>query len=143
MTTVYFAGGEDSDLVQVGGGVMNATGGRFRSAYARGSLQCQTTGGTNSQFWRNAVAFAASTFWFSGQHWVGGTTIVTGQHLWRALDVNNIVRLRLLLNSGGLTQSISVQKVDAAGAATQLGSNFTLVAASSTVEKLDIKVVYA
>lgn len=142
MAVIYFGGGEDSEFYQMGGGGVTTTSTRFRSAYARCALTTiglSTAQGDN--YWQNAVAFAQSEFWFTAQTIIQAVQNVANPMI-DFLDASNIPRLRIS-GAGGSTTLWRVDKLNAAGTVTQLGSNFSMSVSSSSVDKLDVNIVYS
>ncbi len=135
MPTIYLGGGEDSEFFQVGGGTVTTNTFFFRSLYARCALLCIGT-----TYWQNWESFNLSTFWNS---------VRAGMSSWGVNNINaiayadssNIERLRIR----GVSQNVfKVEKVDASGTATQLGSNFTMICSntSGAPDKVDVFVNY-
>jgi hypothetical protein len=142
VATIYFAGGEDVDFYQQGGGAVDTTAGKFRSTYARCGLKVLgVTGSQGENYWQNWVPFSASAFWFTGQTISSTSGLAIGNPLVEFLDSSNIVRLRL--SGAGTAARWKVEKLNSVGAATQLGSDFTMVYSSTTLDKLDIDINYA
>jgi hypothetical protein len=150
MTTVYFAGGEDIDFVLTGSSLVQTTANRFRSAYARCALAAGNVNiVVNTGFVTNALLFSASNFWFGAQ--TSNQNIGTNSlnaDIWEFFDASGIVRLRMRITTATPGGSVyTVQKVDAAGAATTLFTG-TLIwnasgAAPNEAFKLDIHINYA
>lgn len=118
MTTVYFAGGEDSDFLA--GTTISVTGSGFRTGYARCSLSSLSNG-----YIQNPVAFTASTFWSSAR-WSGASQfgVNTGSFIsWH--DSSGIKRLSLECTNSS-TKTWTFYKVDASAVKTQLGSTFVM-----------------
>jgi hypothetical protein len=136
MTTIYWAGGEDTDLFTFTGGV-TTTAGNFRSAYAR----CALDAGNNG-FWESHPYFTATTFWCSGwniQNVPGGTLTNNGVFMgWRSSD--GVFRLGVV--GGNSSSTFKVVKINAAGTVTQLGSNFTMNSPGLQLNKIDVFVDY-
>lgn len=118
--TVYFAGGEDVDFVNLGlGGFVTTGGGTFRSSYARCSLATGTANVT--AFWRASGALNGSTglssWWFSAQLWANS---FNGLHVINFTDGSD--RNRLFLKDDANGTSWSLVKRTIAGTETTLGS---------------------
>ena len=141
MTTIYWAGGEDCDCYQLGGGAVTTSSFYYRSTYARCALQVTNA---NDSAWENWLPFTFSTGWFSARYNTsqvfnrGGNSAI----LLNFRDASNIERIRINCTSSNNT--LQVYKVNAAGSATQLGSNFTMIASSisGSPDKLDIYLDY-
>lgn len=139
MTTIYFAGGEDSEFSVSGGMVVSTTAGRFRSAYARCALVSSGVGSPG--FAINWLPFSASTFWASCRFQTSSGLSTTATLVAVAFyDSSMIVRIRLVQVT---TNTFKIEKVTAAGVATQLGSNFTITGGSVIPDKLDFFIVDA
>ena len=156
-SSILFAGQEDLSFTTFGM-VVAATGvlqvdtttGRFRSGYARHALS-MWLGGTNngvpqnSQFLRTQ-SFSSSNFWSTfricAQSAVGNP--ISGAHFLRWVDSSSVVRLRVRNTSTG-TNTFVIEKVTAAGVATQLGSAWIsgLTTNPNPPDKLDIFINYA
>ena len=162
-SSIIFAGQEDSDFLPFGGSFalnsgplrVDTTAQPFRSAYARYALNpCY-------QAQANAVGFSTPTlgnisnFWFTARYFgqgIGGIGNTAGGHAFQVLDANNVVRLRMRnLNSTGSVPAgpngpYRIEKVNAAGSATQLGSLDTsggFTCSPAVPDKLDVFVNYA
>ena len=170
-SSILWAGGEDIDFLAVGtlasanigsNNVMclgiDTTAGRFRSGYARYGLfvssfvgQSGNTGidNLNAQYWATPnTAFSASTFWFSGRvynsHNLSGNAD-GNSHVLRFIDSGGVVRLRLRCStSASVISTMVVEKVNAAGSATSLGTTTSgLSLGPGTPDKIDAQVIYA
>lgn len=74
MTDPYFVGTEDIHFIPIGGPLINANAGTFRSPWARCSLQCNTTLFMDER-WRAPLAsesVSTSEFWWSCQSFQNG-----------------------------------------------------------------------
>jgi len=137
--TIYFAGGEDSDLYTFTGYVATSSG-LFRSAYARCALGCGNNG-----YWQSHPAFTspATTFWASGwsmQTSAPGGASTNNVTLMGFLDSGLVQRLAIM--GTGAAQTYKLVKIDNSGTITQLGSNFTLTNWGVTLMKLIMFVDY-
>jgi hypothetical protein len=142
VTTVYFAGGEDSEFIQSGGGSVDTTSGHWRSSWAR----CALATNNNPSTWQNLAPFSASTFWATARLFVNvatnGNTINTD--LIAFLDSGGVKRLAI--RGTGTAGQLKAVKINAVGTVTQIGSNFTWPGASAlsgAPDKLDLNVTYA
>lgn len=140
MTTIYWAGGEDSEMVSVNTGTsINTTTSNYRSSYAR---CCLLINNDATGFFKNISPWSASSFWFSAQNRLVSNNFTlanTTEIAWA--DSSGIKRLAMVGN--GATNSYKLIKYDSGGAATQLGSAFTVGRGVAAVEKLDFNIVYA
>lgn len=143
MTSIYWAGGEDSDLNQTGGGSVSTNTFYYRTAFARCALLVPTV---NSAGWTNTLAFAQSQFWFSARHGGNYTAFTTGGnagvYMLRFFDSSSIERIRISsANSSNVMQAF---KVNSVGTTTQLGSNFSMSPSNLTgvPDKLDVFLNY-
>lgn len=140
MVVIYFAGGEDSDFINVGGNTIN-TSSKYRTAFARCALGAQSGG----NYWESTPQFSASVFWCSFR--VNGTSSVSSSgHLFQLISSDGKARLRG--DSPGnlsLPSTVTVRKVDASGSATSLGTytQTVPVSASNSTTKFDIFVNYS
>jgi hypothetical protein len=152
--TILFAGGEDLDFLPIGGayGLSGSSGfyinssftASYRSGYARHSLS-NVNAGVNTNFLR-AVFAATTSFWVSARVQCATNQAPSGNAWIMTLnDSNNIRRLRLRNTTGSPVGPYALEKVDASGAATQLGSNSIagLSSTPSVPDKIDIFVNYA
>lgn len=130
-------GGEDVEFIGGAGTSLVSTAGHFRSGKAR----CSMVANVNA-VWRNRNPFSAATFWFSAVPYNQFTALSANSRCIVFLDANGVSRL--YLTSNGANSSFRIFKVDAAGTATQLGSDFTFVwpTAALLCPKLDIYVDY-
>jgi hypothetical protein len=112
MTTIYFAGGEDSEFYSWGAdNSISTTANSFRSTYARCSLTTRGNG-----YWQNWLSFPGTptSIWFTGQ--VSMNNVGAGAYPCIAfVDSSNLVRLQMILSN-----PIVFQKVNTAGSATTL-----------------------
>lgn len=115
MTTVYFAGGEDIDFTMFSGMLANASGGRFRPAFARCSIGDGS--GSVASLAQNCQAFTASNFWaqarFCNSFQAGQ---VANTALMTFADSSAVVRLRLVITSATVAgaATFKVTKISAA-----------------------------
>ncbi len=140
LANIYIGrGGEDMEWAALGGAVLVTTGGHYRSGKARCSMK--TTG--QIEAWRNKTAFSAGSFWFGCYLYINFNTYSGNFRFITFADATGVERLYLTTN--GSQSTWRVFKRDAAGTATQLGSDFTLVLPSSGFwsQKFDMRVVYA
>ena len=140
---------------------LDTTAGHYRAGYARyglfvssyvgvtGTSSLTTTTYPNQQWWGSPVAaFSASTFWFSARCFnnqnVSGNSDANS-HVWRLVDANGVVRLRARASTAAsVTSTWVIEKVDAAGTATTLGTTSSgWRSAPATPDKLDVFVNYA
>lgn len=149
MVTIYFRGGEDVDFTGVGTARgVDTTGGRFRAGYARNSLQI-TTLGINDTFWTAVNKFSVSSLWWTARVLPNGGTNPggTGTHFWHFTDAAGVVRLRArLVSQNNAFNAVvwAIEKVNAAGTATQLGSNIQFTGMGTNVlSKMDIQINYS
>ena len=145
MATIYWVGGEDSEFTPFGSALITTTAGRFRSTYARCALfgPSQTP---NASWWRNTLPFTATNFWFSSRQLLttsAANANSTNSLLVRFLDVSAITRIRLRCSNTTYPWTFIVEKLDSAGAATQLGSSFQLPISVVSPDKVDIHINYA
>jgi hypothetical protein len=152
MTTIYFAGGEDSEWSGMGPTAITTTAGSYRSSYARCGLATNSNSSPNfSGFWQttNPIATIPNPCWFSHQWDVifsntgagPSTNPATGFY-----DSGGIARVALRPFSQPVAGQMAWQviKQNAAGTITQLGSNFNFpYAIVHTLMKVDIFVNYA
>lgn len=139
MATIYHAGGEDTEFFQVGGGAVTNAGGRFR-----GTARCALASfGTNPQtvWWQNDTSFSASTFWLGAWLYTSDANSSNNATLMRFFDASGIVRLRFRTANG--SSFYVVEKVDAAGTATQLGTINQWIFLNSGLSKFDVHLVNA
>lgn len=142
MTTIYFAGGEDHDHYQVGGGIVDTgTAGSFRSTYSRCGLRINNTL-DNTAYWQNYATWAStpSTFWFSTRMAANsGASAGSGTKFIVFCDSANIPRLRLTSTGSSI---IIVQKLNTAGTATTLPNTLTpwtyVASGTNIADKIDI-----
>lgn len=134
---IYWAGGEDSDCFQSGGGVVVTSTSTFRNTYARCSLGVTTNnnGGASTCFWQNYLPFSLSTFWFGAQHTPDSINVSSGNVILKFSDTGGILRLRMQSAGVGLA---GFYKVNAAGSATQLGANFNFNMIANAPLKVDV-----
>lgn len=142
----YFVGGEDIDYVKNGSAIaVDATAGTFDSAFARCSLGIFAIA-SDLDYWRQAKAFSASAFWFGAAVWAQGNSANTPlSALLNFWDASVITRLRIRPTSSAVwpAQSYVVEKLDSAGAATQLGGSFNLVTPVNGLGRIDVHINYA
>lgn len=145
MTTIFFVGGEDGEFAEMAGGTVTTTAGRFRSSYARCALAVpsnSTTGPINIENtcrWRPLKDFAASEFWFSARCRQQSTLYTTLNSTLKFLDASGIPRLQFRVS--GVGRGV-VESVDGAGNVVQLGMTALFAFSSSTIDKLDIHIIY-
>jgi hypothetical protein len=140
MTIIYWAGGEDSDLYQVGGAIVSTNSAGFRSGYARCGL---LVNGAASAQWIPYVPFSSTTssFWSTMRVYTGTQGTSNGSKYFSWLDSSGIERLRLV--GTGTNSTYRIEKVDSTPTATQLGSNFTMVTSNGAIlDKLDVYINY-
>ncbi len=151
--TILFAGGEDMDVAAAGAAAVTTSGTSFRAGFARCALSVPgaalNPGGiAQGAFWRVAGQFSSAAFWFSARVYCTATTITLGtpsnMFLWRFLDANGLVRLRMRPASQGTSFSGPwvIEKLTTAGVATQLGASFAGVG-NGAITKLDVQVNYS
>lgn len=139
-TTVYFAGGEDCDLFQVGGGAVSTNAAAFRSGYARCGLQSHVPLNPPA-YWQNWAPFSATTFWHGVRLYTDANNNSSGMRFMGWCDSSNVERLQILCT--GTAATYKVMKVTGAGVSTQLGSNFVLTLSQGIViDKLDVFIDY-
>ena len=130
---ILFVGGEDlsfqpigGNFVSTGAGILVNTGASsFRAGYARHSLTICSPG-LNMLFLRAAFSAPASSFWFTARvqtntNGTGPTN--SGSYVWLLGDAAGVWRLRMRNTTAALTGPFVIEKVSAAGVATQLGNN--------------------
>ncbi len=138
--TILFAGGEDSDFLSIGGGGISTSVNNRRSSYSRCAL-----GGINTfGAWISGYSFSASSFWTTLR--VNNMTTSGNAYLFTAYDTNFVRRLQFRC-SGNIffPATMNVEKVNAAGSATSLGT-YTQpqgTAIGGQTDKIDIFVNYA
>ncbi len=140
MATIYFGGGEDCDFYQVGGGTVTTNTFYYRTTYARCALLCTAL---TTCYWQNWLPFNISTFWTSARWGYSGANATgTAFNLISWVDSSNLERIRIITTN--TINQFRVEKVDASGTATQLGSSFLLVPSnlSGSPDKLDVYMVY-
>jgi hypothetical protein len=162
---ILFAGGEDLDFQLAGGyttttsGAANGifidtTAGHFRSGYARYGLSIASCGPGNSannfanfNYLRNTVPFSQTSFWLTTRYYFNRyvNTTIGGTQWWIVLeDASHIPRLRIRNTAAVLGGPYVVEKVNAAGTATSLGTlTSTPSNAPSVPDKLDLFCNYA
>lgn len=134
--TVLFAGGEDLDFTFLSGFngttlgslfAADTTVGRFRAGYARHGLGVDANSGAMSgnTFMRtgsnNFPPFAATSFWVTARHRIGGASSSPGNFVFfRLNDASGIPRVRVRATSAGYPGVIVLEKVNAAGTVTNL-----------------------
>jgi hypothetical protein len=155
LPVIYFRGGEDTDFYLNGAGPsVTTTAGFFRgSPYSRCALmfpsatpfyyQARSNGGV--------MPYNLSTFWQSQQVWFAtGTGSIAANFYpleWYSGTASAPVR-RLRIKTKTVTannaagNTYGLYKVNAAGAETQLGSDFTLAITNAVVFKMDIFIDY-
>jgi hypothetical protein len=148
--------GEDSDFLLLGSTTVLtvSTAGTFRTPYARQGLAVsQGFGAVPVDYWRRLGDFSLSLFWHSVRVWstgISGSYNAGGQLVrWLSgtgASVNRVVRLRMRNTGAGNPFGAStfvIEKVTAAGVATQIGSSFNLVNVGSGQSiKLDFRMNY-
>lgn len=157
VSPILFAGGEDLDFVPIGSNygsllTVDTTAGRFRSGYARCGISITTPvgGGLNTLAIR--ATFAATTaFWFTGRAWTNTAngTWFANQNAWVLRDAAGVARLRIR-NTGSSSGAApvngpyAIEKINAAGTATQLGVNTSLgfVTTPAIANKMDVFINY-
>lgn len=160
--TILFAGGEDLDFQSIGGanGQWSSTASMFRSGYARGAWQvfCPTNS-VDAIHYAQALFAATTQFWTTFRlNYTNNSNQLSGTSAsiipLRFCDVNGIVRLRVRLSgvSGSPNDTFVVEKINAAGTVTQLGSaspgryasaNATGYNLLASPDKIDVFVNYA
>lgn len=150
MVALYFAGGEDSDYVNIGACTVDTTAGRFRSTYARCGLSIPSGAG---KFWsaipgvggHSGWSSAISQFWFSSRGFTGNVQS-SATDILRFADAGGVTRIRISPIS---STQFAVFKQSAALVATQLGPNTNggtagfLNNSPAIADKLDVFVNYA
>ena len=138
MTTIYFAGGEDVDHYEVGGGFVSQQANSYRSSFARCSLGIGVT--SAAAYWANYLQYAGTPteIYWSGRVTVTSNSTSNGNSLVKFVDASGFVRLQVIVSSGNLI----VQKVNTAGTATTLANTLApwpvLFSGSSINDKIDI-----
>lgn len=139
---ILFAGQEDISFVAIGSGIYaaatnfqwspNTTANSFRSGYARYSMAYNlplNLVAPNFAYLRTASAFTSSTFWTSSRFNVNALGVTGAQpttHLMRWADSNGVVRLRISTSQTNPPAcTYIVEKINAAGTVTQIGSTST------------------
>lgn len=139
LPVVYWGGGEDSEFYQVGGNFVSTLVNSFRSTYARCSLSVQQSNTPGINFWQNWLQYSLSSFWWTGRSIILSVNAPeSGGILLQWVDTNNIVRLQLVAVSAN---TWAFYKVDHLGAATQLGSNFSMICSLNEQDKFDLQFV--
>lgn len=136
MTGPFWVGGEDSEYVQMGGGSVSTSSGRFRSAYARCALAASL-----GQAHESILPYSKAAYWFTAR--VNSTITAAafdGAIALSFLDGSLVERIRVVGN-GGFT--FRVEKVDSLGAATPIGNTFywPISGASGILDKIDVHIV--
>ena len=135
--TYLFIGGEDHDFTKLGGCVVNtATTAARRTAYARCSLEVDSTSATDG--WQGAFSAPASTFWFTGRVYHNNCGPGTLGDIFSVLDGTT---RRLVLKMSASNGKYQLIKRTAAG------TNTTLATAAPNIPpnvlyKLDLFVDY-
>lgn len=167
---VLFVGGEDFDLIAPTGwsptggtgASVSTTSGTFRSGYARCSIQLKSNITANPavrgvRVQTPTAGFSASSFWTTGRlilTFVSGTSTNTvGDTFMSWRDSLGRERLRVRNNTaftsiGGNTAAyppltLIVEKLNAAGTATQIGSLITSVMSAGVLMRIDVFINYA
>ena len=162
---IVFVGGEDLDFQLAGGYTTTTSGaangifidtttGHFRAGYARYGLAIASCGPgtnvnnfTNLNYLRNAVPFSQTSFWLTTRYYYNRSvnTTLAGSQWWIVLeDASRIPRLRIRNTVAGVGGPYVVEKVNAAGTATSLGTlTSTPSNAPSIPDKLDLFCNYA
>lgn len=147
MVNIYWAGGEDSDYVNIGQNAVSTTTFFFRSAYARCALV--VVGNSNIKFWSAVPGVGGSSGWNASPStfWIGARINQTVQNgfpadMLRITDSSGVVRLRIVGTASGV---FTIFKQSAALVATQLGSPTVsgLTPGATTPDKVDFFINYA
>lgn len=126
---VYFAGGEPSDFSGTFGAWSTSTS-RFRSAYARGAIQCDESLAPIANF-----APIGPTIWLGLQHYIlSSWSSITEP--WVDFRFNDQAFLRI--NSDSTAAQATIQ-VYSSGSWTTIGAFTTVI--SATLHKIDVEVV--
>ncbi len=151
-SSILFAGQEDLSFSTLGqtfsvgasGPIsIDTTAGRFRSGYARYAITIGQNGVPASNFVRASFANTTS-FWTTARNWGQNPagSVVNAQAL-RWCDSGGVVRLRIRNTSNTPAGPHAIEKVNAAGTATQLGSNVSIFNVGQSVpDKIDIFINY-
>lgn len=165
---ISFVGGEDFDFLLPAGLVaagstgvsVNTTAGYFRAGYARCAMVVMqnTNPPTFGRTFQSPIgSFSHTDFWTTAQLFStlvsGAIGNSTGDIVMQWSDSSNIPRIRIRnANRYRSTSSgvdayppipLVVEKLDAAGTATQLGSNTTPVFSVGTMTRIDVHINYA
>lgn len=166
VSPIYFCGSDvlsfgsiGAQLATTGALQIDSTAGRFRTGgyarYAISQLISQVTANTVFQVTPSLSGGSGglTSFWWTGRVWAQNVSIgspTTNCHLWQIRDINGIVRLRMRNTNTGVGLGVTagpyaIETVNAAGAATQIGSTTIggLSQAPGTPDKIDVQVVYA
>jgi hypothetical protein len=146
--TVLFAGSEDIDFVPAascGGNCFTTTaGGTFRTAYARGGLENNSSSGSDpnpirwvSPVWNSTTG----TAWIHGQYYSQTTTSVSsGQWLIvYASDGNPAIIVR----GTGTAGTVKISKRSVAGSFTDLVTCSATMPSNNSLQQIDLNIVYA
>lgn len=145
--TILWAGTEDADFVMAGGASVITTAGHFRSG-VRCALRVPTIIGPQTAYLRVNNKFSASDFWLSAWRYsnvsLANTGTATDHFMFRLLDTNGVVRLRLIptLTQQSATSPWQLQKLDSTGAATNLATTAPGFC-DNVLQKLDVHITYA
>lgn len=144
--TILFAGGEDFDFTPINGAISTSGNlaivsgaGTIRTGYARYAINVNSFI-ANTVFLRAPFA-PTQSFWFSARVCCQtGQPPSSGAYIVQFVDANSVRRLRLRNTTNTPGGPWALEKVDASGTATQLGSNSITGFSSnpSTPDKLDI-----
>lgn len=161
--TILFVGGEDLDFTPIASSILatasngnwapNTTAGSFRAGYARQSIAYQLPANVTSSpaYIRNISSFSASSFWTTARfstNFIGVTGSSPITHYMRWCDSSGVVRLRIsTTQTAPPATTFIVEKVNAAGTVTQIGSTSTGLFASGVApavpDKIDVFINYA
>lgn len=141
-----FEGGEDIDFGTIGGAIstsgnpnilVDTTANHFRSGYARHALNISSSGaapgaaGVNVYFLTSPSLSGGTggltTFWWTARFFCSqaGSVTENNQWWWLFKDANGVTRLRIRNTGNSPSGPYIVEKLTAAGAATQLGSSLS------------------
>lgn len=144
MTTIYWAGGEDSDFASVVNSTMdNSNGSTYRSSFARGAVKCPTgSSGTPGLFAFTPNVITTASFWFHGQVFIDDAN--PNQPLWllNLRDSGGTARI-ILRNDASHAGLLQICKVNASGTVTVLASTPAGVFPVSLLTPVDLFVNYA
>lgn len=143
MVAIYAIGGEDSELYQVGGGVITTTAGQFRSPQARCALRV-TVGGTSQSFWQYIKPFSQAVFWAKARLVTSASAGIVSSIVWQAYSLDGLPRLRIRCTVSGSPGTYVIEKVTTAGVLTTLATFFWSPTPGPAVpDQVDIFVNYA